>query len=106
MLGSCADFSNSISKNMSFRNTSRFSNSMVPDSSQQFSLNLASAVDKVYQRNILSRQIFDAFLSLIYILDSLFLVNSLICVNCRLTYYSHLLITFANNLDPDQAHWE
>ena len=45
---------------MSFRNTSRFSNSMDPDNAQHFSLNLASAVDKVYQRNILSRQIFDA----------------------------------------------
>ena len=45
---------------MSFRNTSRFSNSMDPDNAKHFSLNLASAVDKVYQRNILSRQIFDA----------------------------------------------
>ena len=45
---------------MSFRNTSRVSNSMDPDNAQHFSLNLASAVDKVYQRNILSRQIFDA----------------------------------------------
>ena len=45
---------------MSFRNTSRFSNSMDPANAQHFSLNLASAVDKVYQRNILSRQIFDA----------------------------------------------
>ena len=45
---------------MSFRNTSRFSNSMDPDNAQHFSLNLASAADKVYQRNILSRQIFDA----------------------------------------------
>ena len=44
---------------MSFTNTSRFSNSMDPDNAQHFSLNLASAVDKVYQRNILSRQIFD-----------------------------------------------
>ena len=35
-----------------------FSNSM--DNAQYFSLNLASADDKVYQRNILSRQIFDA----------------------------------------------
>ena len=42
---------------MSFRNTSRFSNSIDPDNAQHFSLNLASAVDKVYQRN---RQIFDA----------------------------------------------
>ena len=41
-------------------NTSRFSNSMDPDNAQHFSLNLASAVDKVYQRNILSRQIFYA----------------------------------------------
>ena len=49
-----------FSKNMSFRNTSRFSNSMDPDNAQHFSLNLASAVDKVYQRNILNRQIFDA----------------------------------------------
>ena len=45
---------------MSFKNTSRFSNSMDPDNAQHFSLNLASAVDKVYQKNILSRQIFDA----------------------------------------------
>ena len=45
---------------MSFRNTSRFSNSMDPDNAQHFSLNLASAVDKNYQQNILSRQIFDA----------------------------------------------
>ena len=30
---------------------------MDPDNAQHFSLNLASAVDKVYQRN---RQIFDA----------------------------------------------
>ena len=42
---------------MSFRNTSRTD----PDNTQHFSLNLASAVDKVYQLNILSRQIFDAF---------------------------------------------
>ena len=33
---------------------------MNPDNVQYFSLNLALAVDKVYQRNILSRQIFDA----------------------------------------------
>ena len=33
---------------------------MDPDNAQHFSLNLASAVDKVYQRNILSSQIFDA----------------------------------------------
>ena len=45
---------------MSFKNTSRFSNSMDPDNAQHFSLNLALAVDKVYQRNNLSRQIFDA----------------------------------------------
>ena len=32
---------------------------MDPDNAQHFSLNLASAVDKVYQRNILGRQIFD-----------------------------------------------
>ena len=31
---------------------------MDPDNAQHFSLNSASAVDKVYQRNILSRQIF------------------------------------------------
>ena len=30
------------------------------DNAQPFSLNLPSAVDKVYQRNILSRQTFDA----------------------------------------------
>ena len=29
------------------------------DNAQYFSLNLASTVDKVYQRNILSMQIFD-----------------------------------------------
>ena len=33
---------------------------MDPENAQHFSLNLASAVDKVYQRNVLSRQIFDA----------------------------------------------
>ena len=33
---------------------------MNPDNTQHFSLNLASAVDKVYQRTILSWQIFDA----------------------------------------------
>ena len=33
---------------------------MDPDNVQYFGLNLASAVDKVYQRAILSRQIFDA----------------------------------------------
>ena len=33
---------------------------MDPDNAQQFSLNLASAVDKVYQRNNLSRLIVDA----------------------------------------------
>ena len=45
---------------MSLRNTSKFSNSMGPDNAKHFSLSLASAVDKVYQGNILSRQIFDA----------------------------------------------
>ena len=33
---------------------------MDPNNAQYFSLNLASAVDKIYQLNILSRQIFDA----------------------------------------------
>ena len=33
---------------------------MDPDNAQHFSLNLASAVEKVNQQNILSRQIFDA----------------------------------------------
>ena len=33
---------------------------MDPDNAHYLSLNLASAVDKVYQRNILSRQISDA----------------------------------------------
>ena len=33
---------------------------MDPDNAQHFILNLASAVDKVYQRNILSRQIYYA----------------------------------------------
>ena len=37
------------------------SNSMDPDNAQHFNLNLPSAVDKVYQRNNFSRQIFDAF---------------------------------------------
>ena len=36
------------------------SNSMDPDNAQHFNLNLPSAVDKVYQRNNFSRQIFDA----------------------------------------------
>ena len=45
---------------MSFRNTSRFSNGMDPDNAQHFSMDLALAVDKVYQQNILSRQIFYA----------------------------------------------
>ena len=45
---------------MTFRNASRFLNSMDPDNAQHFSLNLASAVDKVYHQNILSMQIFDA----------------------------------------------
>ena len=33
---------------------------MDPDNAQHLSLNLALAVDKVYQRNFLSEQIFDA----------------------------------------------
>ena len=33
---------------------------MDPDNAQHFSLDLASAVDKVYQRNMYSRQTFDA----------------------------------------------
>ena len=33
---------------------------MDPDNAQHFSLNVASAVDKVYKRNIFSRQIVDA----------------------------------------------
>ena len=33
---------------------------MDPNNAQHFSLNLASAVDKIYQLNILSGQIFDA----------------------------------------------
>ena len=33
---------------------------MDPDNAQHFSQNLASAVDKVYHPNILSRKIFDA----------------------------------------------
>ena len=47
-------------KNISFRNTSRLSNSMDPDNAQHFNLNLPLAVDKVYQRNSFSRQMFDA----------------------------------------------
>ena len=33
---------------------------MDSDNAKHFNLNLLSAVDKAYQRNILSRQIFDA----------------------------------------------
>ena len=55
---------------------------MDPDNAQHFSLNLASAVDKVYQRNILSRQIFDA-LEVLCISSIRYLVYSLICLNCR-----------------------
>ena len=33
---------------------------MDPDNAKHFSLNFASAVDKVYKQNILSRQIFDS----------------------------------------------
>ena len=36
------------------------SHSIDPDNAQHFNLNLPSAVDKVYQRNSFSRQIFDA----------------------------------------------
>ena len=43
---------------MSFRNASRFSNSVDPDNAQHFSLNLALAADKVYQLHILSRQMY------------------------------------------------
>ena len=42
----------------------------------------------------------------LFISDSLFLVNSLICLNCRhklFTYQCRLLITFAYNLEPDKA---
>ena len=39
---------------------------MDPDNAQHFSLNLVSAVDKVYQRNILSRQIFYAVKFYVY----------------------------------------
>ena len=54
MLGCCCPVVNIFQdnyflKNMSFRNKSRFSNSMDPDNAQYFSLSLASAVDKVYQ---------------------------------------------------------
>ena len=58
---------------------------MDPDNAQHFNLNVPSAVDKVNQRNILSRQIFDDLEVdiVMYIPDSLFLVNSLICLNCR-----------------------
>ena len=47
-------------KNMSFRNTSRLSNSMDPDNAQLLNLNMPSAVDKGYQRNSFSSQKFDA----------------------------------------------
>ena len=50
----------SFPKNMSFKNTSRLSNSMDPDNAQRFKVNLPSAVDKVYQRINFSRQMFDA----------------------------------------------
>ena len=36
------------------------SKSIDPDNAQHFNLNLPSAVDKVYQRNSFSRQMFDA----------------------------------------------
>ena len=45
---------------MSFRNTSRLSNNMDPDNGQHFNMNLPSAVDKGYQRNSFSRQMFVA----------------------------------------------
>ena len=88
---------------MSFKNTSRLSNSIDPDNAQHFSLNLALAVDKVYQQNSFSRQI-----RMMYIPYSLFLVNSLIFLSRRhklFTYYIKcpVLITFANNFDQDQA---
>ena len=50
----------SFPKNMSFKNTSRLLNSMDPDNAQHFKVNLPLAVDKVYQRNSFSRQMFDA----------------------------------------------
>ena len=58
---------------------------MDPDNAQHFNLNVPLAVDKVNQRNILSRQIFDDLevYIVMYIPDSLFLVNSLICLNCH-----------------------
>ena len=83
---------------MSFRNTSRLSNSMDPDNAQHFNLNLPSTVDKE-QANVWCS------LSLMYIPYSLFLVDSL-NLNGRhklFTYLCRLPITFANNFDPDQA---
>ena len=61
---------------------------MDPENAQHFSLNLASAVDKVYQLHILAGKYLMLF-NLMYIPDSLFLVNSLICLNCR-----HKLFTY------------
>ena len=52
---------------------------MDPDNAQHFSLNLASAVDKVYQLNILSRQIFDVLVCLfdliLYVPSTIFQLN-------------------------------
>ena len=65
MLGCCCPLLNFLSGNYFLKICLSgiqvgFSNNMDPDNAQHLSLNLASAVDKVYQRNILSRQIFDA----------------------------------------------
>ena len=59
-----------------------------------YSLNLDTAMDKIYQRNSFSRQLCDALIP-----DLLFLVNSLICLNCHhklFTYY--IKCRLANNL--------
>ena len=54
------------------------------DKAVHFSLNLASAVHKVYQRNILGRQIFFYLMLLKFNVYPPFAisVNSLICLNC------------------------
>ena len=48
-----------VFKSMSFRNTSRVSNSMDQDNARHFSLIWVQVVDKVYQRKSFSRQLFD-----------------------------------------------
>ena len=87
---------------MSFRNTSRLSNSMDPDYAQHFWPDLGLAVEKVYQQNSFNKAIWCS-LSLVYmyIPDSLFLVNFLICLNFR----PKLLLTSVVCWLPSQTIW-